>query len=178
MSLQVDEEQHPEQLNLKQHQATGRGNSKRNSKQVDEEQHPEQLNPKQHQATGRGNSKHNSIKTAVNTVLASNELSRRQKFAKTRSMSTKGREREHIKSLSLKAGTKHIELSSVISQFQERSPSYGRIPKRDSTAPPPDLSSPYSTTKPTSSQSQSPPSLLKKRNSTMFSSNARRSTGM
>ena len=74
MSLQVDEEQHPEQLNLKQHQATGRGNSKRNSKQVDEEQHPEQLNPKQHQATGRGNSKHNSIKTAVNTVLASNEL--------------------------------------------------------------------------------------------------------
>ena len=178
MSLQVDEEQHPEQLNLKQHQATGRGNSKRNSKQVDEEQHPEQLNPKQHQATGRGNSKHNSIKTAVNTVLASNELSRRQKFAKTRSMSTKGREREHIKSLSLKAGTKHIELSSVISQFQKRSPSYGRIPKRDSTAPPPDLSSPYSTTKPTSSQSQSPPSLLKKRNSTMFSSNARRPSGM
>jgi hypothetical protein len=183
MSLQVDEEQHPEQLNLKQHQATrqatGRGNSKRNSKQVDEERHPEQLNP--NQATGRGNSKHNSIKTAVNTVLASNELSRRQKFAKNRSLSTKGREREHIKSLSLKAGTKHIELSSVISQFQERSPSYG-IPKRDSTAPPaappPDLSSPYSTTKPTSSQSQSPPSLLKKRNSTMFSSNARRSPGM
>ena len=97
MSQQVvDEEQHselpelPEQLNLKQH-------------------HPEQQAPRRPVVrSSTENSKRNSIKAAVNTVLASNKLSRRQQFAKTRSMSTKGREREHIKNLSLKAGTKHI----------------------------------------------------------------------